>query len=163
MSSPKGKAKTRKPTAHERAVLKAAKARGLTGIDLRKPLSRYALGLVKKFEPVYQGEAAVVKIPVKERKKLGKSVTTQNGYAIVPKKSLSERIRFDKKSGRIIGTDHGKKRFVGGRVRYRVKFNVGTGQRRERTFSGPRAAQSLAFFLNVYDDSMEYDIEEEFY
>jgi hypothetical protein len=165
MASPKGKGKSRrKATAHERAVLKAAKARGLTTVDLRKPLSRYALGLVKKFEPVYQGEAAVVTIPKGKRKALGNKVDVRRGKAIVPKKSLTETIRFDAKSGRIVATDKGKRRFVGGRVRYRVKFRTQGGQKRERTFSGPKAEQSMAFFLNLYDDSdIEYDVDEEYY
>ena len=151
------KKSTRKvATQHEKAVLKAAKARGLTKIDLRKPLSRYARSLVKDFEPVYRQEASVVKIDAKAKKAYKNTLTVKRGYAIVPKEDIRKSARFDKKTHRII---------VGGKPltpetvkfpdlkpgkRYAVPFATPRGIR-YRYFSGQGAGNEMATFMARYE------------
>jgi len=152
----------RKATLHEREVLKAAKARGLTNIDLRKPLSRHARALVKKFEPVYDQTASVVKVPAKDRKKI-LGVTYAKGHAIIPKRTVSEVARYDKKTGRIkvFDSKHGTVRQVGRRISFKTRkviiFQAGTSKQRKRTYSGGAgggAQNAAAMYLASYDDDV---------
>lgn len=165
MAREKSKAKNsnrRQATQHEKAVLKAAKARGLTTIDLRKPLSRYARSLVSKFESVYRQEASVVSIPKGARKGL-KGVKVVRGKAIVEKQTIDEVARFDKKSGRISvrDTKRGTTRRVGAsksmRTRTRIVFREGTSRRRVRTYTGVGAGVQAAKYLASYDDDILAD------
>lgn len=155
----------RKATAHEKAVLQAAKARGLTTVDLRKPLSRHARDLVKKFEGVYRQETSVVKVPKKDRAKI-KGVEYARGYALVPKKSLYETARFDKGTGRIKVFDRksGTVRQVGRRVNFKTRtvviFAEGTSKQRKRTYSGGGGgggAAAMAAYLKSYSDEVLED------
>lgn len=167
-SKVKPKSSRRQATAHEKAVLKAAKARGLTSIDLRKPLSKYARSLVSKFEPVYRQEASVVKVP---RTAKLKGVTVAKGKAIVTKRTIDEVARYDKKSGRIVVTDskRGTRRFAGrakkARTRRVIIFKPGTSQQRRRTYSGAGGAAAAAKFLEEYDPEILAEAEdfEEYY
>lgn len=164
----KAKSSRRPATAHEKAVLKAAKARGLTTIDLRKPLSKYARSLVKQFEPVYRQEASVVKVP-KNAKVAG--LTVKRGRAIVQKRTIDEVARYDKKSGRIIvrDTKRGTSRKVGrkknAKTRTVIKFKKGESKRPTRTYQGAGGASQAAKFLQEYDPEVveDADIYEEYY
>lgn len=153
----------RKATEHERAVLRAAKARGLTGIDLRKPLTRYAQGLVKKFETVYTQQASVVKVPRGTAKKL-KGVEYSNGYAIVEKRDVFEVARYDKKTGRIAvyNSKRGTKRFVGRdfKARTRVVIQFPNGSRRTYSNHGMATKYLAGYDPDVLDDS---NMHEEYY
>lgn len=175
MASPKTQQKSsarRAATAHEKAVLKAAKARGLTGIDLRKPLSKYARSLVKKFEPVYHGQASVVAIPKELRGKLKTSgVNLRNGKAVVPKNDIAETARLDKKTGQIVvrNSRTKKARVVGRKQRKTIVFNEGRKGKKRRSFGGADGgAAAAAAFLAAYEDDegdigIDFDMYDEFY
>jgi hypothetical protein len=157
---------------HQKAVLKVAKARGLTSIDLRKPLSRYAKNLAKKYEAVYQGEASVVTIPKKNRTAIrGKVFDLRNGKAVVLKKDLAEVATFDKKTGQIKvrNSRTGKTRYVGRKQRVTILMSDGRKGKKRRSFSGGDGGRAAAAaFLAAYEDDdgelgIDYDQFDEFY
>lgn len=158
-SSPVKKKTTRRAaTAHEKAVLKAAKSRGLIKIDLRKGLTKYARAQVAKFEAVYDQTASVVKLDAKGKKRYKGSLTIKNGYAIVPKEKVLEPARYDKKSGFVIVSG---KRLTPAKIkfpdlrkgqRYAVPFATPRGIQYKR-FSGPGAGSEMAAFMAPYEDS----------
>lgn len=156
MASGKSKQKPstrRTATAHEKAVLKAAKERGLIKIDLRKGLTKYARSKVKQFEAVYRQEAAVVSVPRKDAAKF--ALPYAHGKMVVPKSSLNEQVRYDKNKGQLVGYSKGKKKRVirSNQTRVVVRIYQGT-ELKTRKFYGQNAykdARAYVFYGNYED------------
>lgn len=171
-STAKKSAAAKARLSHQKAVLKVAKARGLTSVDLRKPLSRYAKSLAKKYEAVYQGEASVVSIPKKNRTAVrGKVFDLRNGKAVVMKKDIAEVATFDKKTGQIKvrNSRTGKTRIVGRRQRVTIIIDEARGRKKRRSFGGADGGRAAAAkFLAGYEDEegdigVDYDQYDEFF
>jgi hypothetical protein len=143
----------RKPSATElrqRADLKAAKAKGLHNIDLRKPLSSYARKLANQLKGISEGAVAAVKVDkATEQKYIKQGAVVKNGKVLVKAKK-GQTVRFAKKTGeiRITAKSHkgetfqvptevvstGKTRRLLPGEKYRVKFHNRHG-RTHRDFS----------------------------
>lgn len=161
----------RKATPEQLADLKAAKARGLHTIDLRKPLTSYARDLARKFRGLSKGTMSAVTINEPNAKKKGQilELYKKSGYTVkgdkvlIRKQRQSDTVRFNKKTGAIVRVtgEYGQRvstpviltpgslPTLKKRQRYVVTFTNQYGQT-DRTFAGQ---QSLMDFMNGYEDA----------
>jgi hypothetical protein len=93
----------------QRADLKAAKAKGLHNIDLRKPLSSYARKLANQLKDISKGAIAAVTVDKPTQDKyIKQGAVVKNGKVLVHAKK-GQTVRFSKKRGEISITAKGHK------------------------------------------------------
>ena len=123
----------------------------------------YMLRQIRKYKPVLEGKAAVVKVSKEDAKKFSDDFAVKNRRVVVPK-AEGEKVRYSKKTGQITGTrtQYGQKikrrrlkiktnedirRLEGKGIRFAIHFAGGTVYR----FSFADGDNGIITFMETYE------------